>query len=99
MIIVPVENHFIALAYDESQPEVASVCLYEEHGHGIIELTPVLDGEEPLTVAVNFAGKDKVELLMELKRRLPLAESRFRILNTANNARLFRPEDAQKGEK
>lgn len=94
MIIVPIEGDILALRYDSTEPGRAAVCLYEEHGHGIIELTPVPDGEEPLTVAVDFEGKDKVELLMELTRKLPLAASSFDILNAANNARLFRPEDA-----
>lgn len=95
MIIVPAPDHFIAIIYPASDnPDTAHICLYEDHGMGAAKLTPIKTNGSQLTVPVKPGWEDTVELLAELRRVLPLAVSVYTMHNNAENAHLFRPEDA-----
>lgn len=98
MITVPAPDHFVALTYDPENPGQAQLCLYEVHGHRATETVPVKDHNgRPVILSVDTEGKDKVELIEELVKALPRAVATFDMLNTARNAHLFRPEDAEGG--
>ncbi|MFJ1700478.1 hypothetical protein ACIOHC_36405 [Streptomyces sp. NPDC088252] len=96
MITVPAPNHFVALTYDPEFPGVAQLCLYELHEDVATETVPVKNHNgRPVLLSVNTEGRDKAELVEELVRVLPRAVETFEMLNTAQNAHLFRPEDAE----